>query len=196
MLREELQRQARQALIEQKKLHNNLIKEHIPNTCLKAANLGFYETPIQLNYLSDGILLTSVEVEEFATENSLTYTPPQNGEYVTLSWHPNESQWNKTITTLRLQLQQLTEQILDSKQKMHKKLVEKKMKSICSEAVSQGLYETDVKFGCLSDGIPLTGVEVKEFANENNLTYTPPKNGKYATLSWCPEIIIGKSVIE
>lgn len=89
---------------------------------------------------------------------------------------------------LRVRFQQQTEQAIKERQEKHQKLVKKYILDTCSEAVQLGNYETDFTFKRLSDGIAITGDEVKEFADAHNLTYTPPNSEKKqpATISWYP----------
>ena len=90
-LREELQQKTAKAItmkVNADEKHKALIKEHFISLCNEAAEAGELKVSVFPSWvkLADGKPVTSSDLESFAEEHDLDYTPVEGNSPAYLSW--------------------------------------------------------------------------------------------------------------
>ncbi len=89
--------------------------------------------------------------------------------------------------TLRTELYETAQRVAEKKKleaEKHRKLVEEHLKECCMKAASDGEFRVLIPIWPFEDGTVLTDEDIRVFARDYNLDYTPREGLDLPVLSW------------
>lgn len=90
--------------------------------------------------------------------------------------------------TLRTELYEIAQRVAEKKkleaENNHRKLVEEYLKDLCMKAASEGEFRALIPIWSFEDGTVLTDEDIRVFARNYDLDYTPREGFDLPVLSW------------